>query len=324
MTRLETDSVGTSAQTRSIAFRAMNCQMGAWVVSDDKALAEQRLAAVEVFVRATEASLSRFRPESELSRLNARQGETVAVSATLANVLALALQGARETGGVYDPTILDALEAAGYDRSFEQVTDDARPAAPVAPRSVGWQDIQLDVAARRVTLPVGVRIDLGGIAKGWAADEAARMLAGVGPCLVDAGGDIVARGRPVEYPAWPVGIADPRVPDADLALLMVADRGIATSGTDYRRWRRGETLQHHIIDPRTRQPAQTDVLSVTVVAPSAARADLYAKVALILGVNEGRRLLEEMPDVEGLLIDQGGEQHVTSGFARYVYHTAEE
>ncbi len=313
-----------TVQTHSIAFRAMNCQMGAWVVTADAELAEQRLAAVEVFMHATEASLSRFRPESELSRLNARAGETVAVSATLANVLALALASAHESGGVYDPTILDALEAAGYDRSFEQVSDDARPVAPVAPRQVGWQDIELDVAARRVKLPAGVRIDLGGIAKGWAADQAARMLSDVGPCLVDAGGDIVARGQPLEYAAWPVGLADPRVPDADLALLMVSDRGIATSGTDYRRWRRGQTLQHHIIDPRTRQPARTDLLSVTVIAPSAARADLYAKVALILGSKDGMRWLEETPDIEGLLVDEAGDQRTTRGFGRYVYSTVQE
>lgn len=297
----------------------MNCAMGAWVVTADAQLAQERLAAVEIFMRATEASLSRFRPESELSRLNARSGETVAVSKTLADVLALALDGARETNGLYDPTILDALEAAGYDRSFETLSDSAQPTAPVAPRQVGWRDIQLDVAARRVQLPRGLRVDLGGIAKGWAADQAAAMLARVGPCLVDAGGDIVARGRPVEWPAWPVGLADPRAADSDLALLMVADRGIATSGTDYRRWRRGEALQHHIIDPRTGRPAETDLLSVTVVAPSAVRADLYAKVALILGSAAGRDLLERAGDIEGLLIDEAGEQVTTAGFTRYVY-----
>ncbi|MFN8472400.1 MAG: FAD:protein FMN transferase [Anaerolineae bacterium] len=314
----------TQAQTYSISFRAMNCEMGAWVVATDAELAQQRLAAVEVFIHATEVSLSRFRPESELSRLNARTGETVAVSKTLADVLALALTGARETDGIYDPTILDALEAAGYDRSFEKVSDDARPPVAVAPRQVGWRDIQLDVATRRVQVPRGIRLDLGGIAKGWTADRAAGMLAQVGPCLVDAGGDIVARGQPLEWPTWPVGIADPRNADEDLALLMVSDRGIATSGTDYRRWRRGEKVQHHIIDPRTRQPAQTDLLSVTVIAPTAAHADLYAKVALILGSQAGRSLLEKTPGVEGLLINEMGEQSMTAGFAQYVYRSVEE
>ncbi|MFN8485265.1 MAG: FAD:protein FMN transferase [Anaerolineae bacterium] len=314
----------TKTRTHSISFRAMNCTMGAWVVTADTALAQDRLAAVEVFMRATEASLSRFRPESELSRLNTRAGKTVTVSRTLAEVLALALAGARETGGLYDPTILDALEAAGYDRSFETLGDDTRPAATVAPRQVGWRDIQLDVAARSVQLPPGVRVDLGGIAKGWAADQAAAMLARVGPCLVDAGGDIVARGQPVEWPAWPVGLADPRAADTDLALLMVADRGVATSGTDYRRWRRGEKLQHHIIDPRTRQPADTDLLSVTVIAPSAARADLYAKVALILGSQAGADLLAQTSDVAGLLIDEAGEQRMTEGFRRYMYSSGQE
>ena len=303
-------------------FRAMNCGMGAWVVASDAEAAEARLAAVEAFMHATEAALSRFRPDSDLSRLNAQAGRPVQVSPLLAETLALALDAARQTQGLYDPTMLAALEAAGYDRSFEQL-DGATATRPLSvPRST-WRDVQFDAAHRRVTLPTGVRLDLGGIVKGWAADRAATMLAQVGACLVDAGGDLMARGAPVEYPAWPVGVADPRDPDRDLALLMLSDRGVATSGTDYRRWGQGETMRHHIIDPRTRRPAQTDLLSVTVVAPTAVQADLHAKVALMLGAGEGLRTLERLPEVEGLLIGEDGRQWQTAGFGQYVYSHAD-
>ncbi len=297
----------------------MNCQMGAWVIADDADAARLALAGVEAFMRAAEATLSRFLPTSALSQLNARLGQPTPVVPMLWEVLTLALDSAQATDGLYDPTILDALEAAGYDRSFEQIADTSGAAA-VPPRPIAtWRDIQLDPATRTVTLPPGLRVDLGGIAKGWAAERAADSLARLGSCLVDAGGDLAARGHPVEWSAWPVGVADPRQPDADLALLMVADRGVATSGTDYRRWRRGQTVQHHLIDPRTRRPAQTDLLSVTVVAPTAIAADLHAKLALLQGAAAGLAYLEDLPDVEGLLISEAGDMGETSGFQQYVY-----
>src|SRR3954470_23567053 len=109
-------SIASAGQQYEIAFRAMNCAMGAWVVADDAATAQGALAAVEGFMHATEAVLSRFLPDSDLSQLNARAGQTVSVHPVLWDVLTRALASARETNGFYDPTILDALEAAGYDR----------------------------------------------------------------------------------------------------------------------------------------------------------------------------------------------------------------
>lgn len=320
MTRTVLDAPAPGGRLYSHSFRAMGCAMGAWVVSRDARAARRGLRAVETFMRATEALLSRFRPHSELNRLNAAGGQPRRVSPTLAAVLSAALASARQTEGLYDPTILDSLEHAGYDRSFEDMRDSAEAPAPLAPRPSRWQDIRLDRAARRVVLPPGVRLDFGGIAKGWAADAAARQLAQVGPCLVDAGGDIVARGGPVDWPAWPVGVADPRRPDSDLALLMLLDRAVATSGTDYRRWRRGDALQHHVIDPRRQAPALTDLISVTVVAPTATQADVTAKVALILGSAEGLRYLAQQPDVEGVLVGEDGAIAQTVGFEGYVYH----
>src|SRR4029079_14533378 len=112
-------------------------------------------------------------------------------------------------------------------------------------------------------------------------------LAPAGPCLVDAGGDIVARGRPANLDGWPVSVVEPRAPDQDLALLVLRDVALSTSGMDHRRWLFGGRLRHHLIDPRTGAPARTDVLTASVIAGSAADADVHAKVAVLLGARAG-------------------------------------
>ncbi len=307
----------TDAQLHHLAFRAMNCDMAAWVVADDPQEAKEHLSAVRDFMHQFEARLSRFRPESELSRLNARSAQVVPVSDWLWEVLDAALDGARRSGGLFDPTILDALEAAGYDRPFPNIVDMAASPGQVAPPKYSWRDIRLDRETQCVTLSPGIRLDLGGLAKGWAADRASALLARLGPCLVDAGGDIAVRGSLPGLTGWPIGVVDPWCHQKDLALLLVRDRGIATSGVDYRRWQRGGVMQHHIIDPRTRRPAQTDLLTVTVVAPTATQADLHASVALLLGANHGWRYLTAQCDAEGLLVCADGMLLETPGLQRY-------
>lgn len=315
----------------------MNCQMAAWVATNDLDAAVRWLQAVERFIRTVEDHLSRFRPDSELAYLNAHPGRPLKVSQILWDVLASAIWAAEHTGGLYDPTILNALEEAGYTESFERLA--WRAAGPVRPRPqrpapqartrFPWRGIRLDPAKRSVELPHGLRLDLGGIAKGWAAERAASHLSRLGPCLVDLGGDMAARGAPPLAPAyrqnglrgWPIGVVNPKRPDEDLALLMVQNCGVATSGTDYRRWVHRGALQHHAIDPRTGRPARSDLLSVTVVAPDAFLADLYALMALILGSRQGAAHLAGRPGVAGLLVREDGSQLQTPGFDQYVLAT---
>jgi thiamine biosynthesis lipoprotein len=305
--------------TNRTEFRAMGCGMAATVVSARLGAATERLARVRDLMEKIEACLSRFRPNSELSQLNARAGHAVKVSPLLWETLSIALTWAWRTDGLYDPTILDALEAAGYDRSFDQGLDDDAPAFCAAQPASTWRDIVLDAERQTVMLPPGVRIDLGGVAKGWAADRASDLLVDLGPCLVDAGGDLAARGAQPPYDAWPLSIADPFDDDKDLLLVMVRNRGLATSGLDYRHWRRGGTEQHHLIDPRTRRPAATDLISVSVIASTAEQADVYAKLGLLLGLEAGTDYLTRQPGVEALLVSANGLQRRTPGFERYVY-----
>ncbi len=285
-------------------FRAMGCQMLAVVDCDDAEAAAQ-LAAVPGWFEAWEQQLSRFRPDSDLSRLNEAAGHPVVVAPALWEVLGVALDAAWQSDGLVQPTILAALEAAGYDQSFDELAP-AMPGAPLPAHVADWRALKLDRRIHTVTLPVDVRLDLGGVAKGWAADQAAQRLAEVGPALVDAGGDISVSGPMADSSPWPIAIANPFIPEESLGIVLLPRGAVATSGRDYRRWLRGGVEQHHIIDPRSGQPAQTDILSATIVAPSGPLAEMAAKVALILGSQAGLAWLDARPTLAGLLVLEDG------------------
>ncbi|MBZ0301029.1 MAG: FAD:protein FMN transferase, partial [Anaerolineae bacterium] len=187
-----------------LRFRAMGCEVNMQVEAEANRSAI--LSQMPGRVEALEARLSRFRPESELMQLNAQAGEWVPVSEVLFEVIHAAKHAARLTGGLVTPLVLPALIANGYDRSFEQIDHpDTRKSHP----ALDWRGIALKIDSRQVRLPKGSAIDLGGIAKGWAAAKLADELADCGPCLVDLGGDMVARGAPQGYAGWPVEIEDP-------------------------------------------------------------------------------------------------------------------
>lgn len=295
-------------------FRAMACGMGFWVAGCDAAGARAAFERAEAAVHEAEQVLSRFLPTSELSQLNAAAGRPVGVSPLLWDTLTAGLAAARRTGGLFDPTILPALNAAGYDRPFAEIETRGAVAYRLELRPPDWGSVHMDRVRQTVLLPAGVAIDLGGIAKGWLADRVADDLAAIGPCLVDIGGDIAVRGTPAGQPGWAVGVADPRYPERDLVVLALRDCGIATSGRDYRVWTADGEDRHHIIDPRTGRPAVTDVLSSTVVAGNALDAEVAAKVTLIRGSQDGLDWLEGQ-GAEGLLVRDDGTVGVTEGFS---------
>ncbi|HLY93269.1 MAG TPA: FAD:protein FMN transferase [Gaiellaceae bacterium] len=272
-------------------FRAMGTDIELLVDAD---AATDELDAAEAEFERLEAILSRFRPESELSRLN-RDG-AIEASADLARVVELAVAARERTAGRFDPTVHDALVAAGYDRSFEEVEDDDAPAPPAAPAGGG-----VLVDGHRIELAPGVRLDLGGIGKGYAAERAAELLALAGDCLVSAGGDVAVRGG-----SWPVGVET-----ADGTLTLELTRGgLATSGRDRRRWRRGGREIHHLIDPRTGEPAETDLLRVTVVCSDAVEAEVVAKELFFAGSSAAAG-----SDVPGVLVTRDGRTLLTGALA---------
>lgn len=262
-------------------------------------------AAVQALFAEWERTLSRFLPESELSRLNARAGEPVAVSPLLSSVLETALCAAAATDGLYDPTLLAQIVAAGYAASFDTLPADQPPADPsvmVLPGG-GWRDITLDATTPTVTLPRGIGLDFGGIAKGMAVDAALARLRELGceRALVNAGGDLAVAGLPPSSDAWPVA-----VPGRDTWWTVPLARGaMATSGIARRHWRQGGIPRHHLLDARTGQPAFGGLWSVTTTAATCAQAEVAAKVAFILGADDGARFLRRH-HLSGLLTREDG------------------
>jgi thiamine biosynthesis lipoprotein len=273
---------------RILSFPAMGTTIAVLAPEDN---AEAARDATRCLFAEWEAALSRFRSDSELSRLNTRAGEWVPVSLLLFDVTATALDAAHATNGVFDPTLLRQLVSLGYDRTFTALP----PIAPPLNEAVGpggaWRGIQLDYGERRIFLPAGVALDFGGIAKGMAADAAVERLREMGMSFgcVNAGGDLATFGAAPDGDGWPIGVQG-----IHATRMITLRRGaLATSGMANRQWRQGAFVRRHILDPRTGLPAGTGIWSVTIAAERCAQAEAAAKAAFILGPREGARFLDE-------------------------------
>jgi thiamine biosynthesis lipoprotein len=175
----------------------------------------------------------------------------------------------------------------------------------------------MNEANHSVRLPRGIRLDLGGIVKGWAVQQTLIQLRNVCPVLVDAGGDIGVSGPMRDGSFWTIGVADPLQAGQSLGVVMVGDGGIATSGKDYRRWRKGDQWQHHIIDPRTDLPAETDVVGATVIAKDVMEAELWSKTALILGSEAACAKLNQEAKLAYFLVMEDGSTKENPLFTNY-------
>ena len=260
-------------------------------------------ARVRALFETWEATLSRFRPDSELSALNRQAGRPVTVSPLLLEVLTTAIAAARATGGLYDPMLLRQMLRVGYDRSFDDLPAVVGVAAGPVVLGGAWRLIQIDPERRRVTLPRGDGLDFGGIAKGMAVDAALRELAacGVERALVNAGGDLAVLGTPPGLDAWPIA-----VPGTDREWALPLRSGaVATSGIARRHWRQGARERHHLLDPRSGEPAMSALWSVTVVAGRCAQAEVAAKVAFVMGAEAGARWIGERA-LAGVLVGADG------------------
>jgi thiamine biosynthesis lipoprotein len=265
-------------------------------------------------VHALERCWSRFRPDSDVARINAADGQPVTVSTTTATLVALAVRGWAATDGAYDPTVLDAVMSAGYDRSFEQIaahdavgpTDAVGPAGAAGPPP-GCAGVVVDVDSGLVRIPAGVHIDPGGIGKGLAADLVATTLVadGAAGALVNVGGDMRVAGA-APPGGWRIDVGLPAIVD-----------GVATSGTHRRQWIRNGRRSHHLIDPRTGAPSASPFVAATVVAGTAWRAEILTKPVLLASTisNAARQL--ETADAAALVVDTAGRTHELAGFARF-------
>lgn len=291
------------------SFRAMGTDSTVAITSrrSDMARLRRALAIGRREVESCEQALSRFRPGSDLCRLNGARGEWLAVDHRLIEALRTALQVRAETLGRFDPTILPALAAAGYDRSFEQLVDrEPDVASDWRPNAL----VELDIARQRARVERGAAVDLGGIGKGFAAARALWLMREawfeLPGGLVDLGGDIAVWGATPEGGPWRLSVADPRVPGSSLATLAIREGAVATSGRDCRRFGPDRGL-HHLIDPSTGLPADGGPLAVTVVGADAAEVEAYATALAITPLEEASGCLSARPWLSALLVPFEGD-----------------
>jgi len=289
-----------------LPFRAMGGDMLAILESGTK-FPPAILGEVPGWFEGWEQTLSRFRPDSELSRLNQAFDQPVQVSDTLWDVFQYALSAETITNGLVTPTVLDALLEAGYSQSFDnlprsQSQHGLQVLSAVNPLSmVTW-----DEKSQTICLPYGVRLDFGGVAKGWAAHQTAERLKEYGSALMNAAGDIAISGSLANGASWQIGIRNPFESGADFENLNLRRCGVATSGKDRRHWNQNGLPRHHIIDPYTGQPAETNVVTATIVAPTVMEAEAAAKATLILGAEEGLKWIEADPVLAGIIVLENG------------------
>ncbi len=277
-------------------------------------LVEQELARID-------RTCSRFRADSELSRVNAAAGRLLRVSELFAEALDVALRAARLTEGDVDPALGEALVFAGYDRDWELMQGSDRSERTPALHRVrahlrrGWRAIELDRDRGLLHIPLGVQLDLGATAKAWAADRCAAAVheatgAGV---LVSLGGDIATAGD-APPAGWRVRVTDDHRAgfDAPGQTITIHDGGLATSSTTVRRWLKAGASMHHIIDPRTGVPAQSVWRTVSVAAASCTDANIASTAALIRGTDAPGWLLAL--GLPARLVTNDGLAHTVAGW----------
>ncbi len=298
---------------RERQLRAMNTDVRLLIVGDELRAAAALERAAGLFA-VYERALSRFDAGSDLSALNRARNGWTPVPALLFGALAAAAALSEETGGLYNPGVLPALEAAGYDRSFERLArprpDDRAEPNPAAPppganRPAAQPPYELDRGRQAVRLAPGVRLDLGGIGKGLAVDAAAAEFGDLPGFLIDAGGDIRVGGESPDGGPWGIAVQDPRDLDRDLAVLALQAGAVATSSVGRRRWLQDGEVRHHLIDPHTGRSVASDVLAATVIAPRCANAEVFAKAVVIAGATAGFALLARA-GFAGLIVDSDG------------------
>jgi thiamine biosynthesis lipoprotein len=288
-------------------FRAMGGEAHVVLVDGDPGLMD----AVEARVADLEARWSRFRMDSEISMLNTMPGFPAVVSPETFELVEKAVFAWKQTGGRFDPTVLESLSAVGYDRSFETIA--AGGAAGPHSGAPGCQGIELDSGNLAIALPFGVTVDPGGIGKGLGADIVAReaLAAGAAGVMVNLGGDIRVAGESPRDGEWSILVEDPFDRSAELVKIQLADGAVATSSRLGRRWQRGGAEYHHLIDPESGLPFSGDVVAVTVVAGEAWWAEVMAKAVFAAGSARADQVLD---NALAIVVDGDGRRYTSPGF----------
>ena len=258
-----------------------------------------------------ERTCTRFDPSSELMTLSRTTGVPIPASPILFETVRFGLAMAAMTHGAFDPTMGRRMEALGFNREHRSGREIRSASGPSG--AVNYLDVLLDETARTITLQQPLVLDLGAVAKGLAIDMAVAELSPFVNFAIDAGGDLYLGGRNRHDEPWSIGIRHPRDPQQMIESLTVVNRAVCTSG-DYERQSPLDPRAHHILNPATGQSAH-EVISATVVAPSAMMADGLATAAFVSGPASGIELLA-LHHAEGMIVAADMTKHATPGFTR--------
>lgn len=297
MPTMPEQTLSGSETLQSIFLRAMNTDIEILLACERENTPDlERFA--QTWFQYVEKHFSRFRPDSELTHLNTLSGERSLISASMLEVLLLAENYQQMTEGIFNPLILEALDQAGYDTTFEKIQSSKSPCVPSNPNGLvgfgGSFALNLDLGTRSLQLPPGTVIDLGGIVKSWAVKHLVaeyqnkfKIVRG----FVNAGGDLSVWGSALDTgEPWLIGIENPWQPSEDIRTLALTNGSVATSSTLGRQWSTPLGPMHHLIDPRTMTPSTSDVVQCTVTGPNVTECEIWAKVLCILGQKKGLEL----------------------------------
>jgi thiamine biosynthesis lipoprotein len=294
-------------------FRAMGSDIHLIVVGGGPRLLTLARERIDLL----EQQWSRFLPDSEISLLNAVAGHPLEVSDDTRLLVECAVEAWRITGGGFDPTLLDALRAAGYDRSFDSLVDDGHlpPAPPLPAMRPGPTDIIIEGAS--ITLPPGMGFDPGGIGKGLSADLVSQLLLdeGAAGVCVNMGGDLRVRGESPTGAGWTLAIEHPQYA-TPIALVGLWDGAVATSSVLRRVWQVGGRRRHHLIDPATGEPSTSDLALAGVISGQAWLAEVLAKAVLLRGAARAFDLLDTT--TAALTVGHDGRVHASEGMAAFL------
>lgn len=280
---------------------------------------EPILDRVEARIEELEQRWSRFRPDSELSQLNDNCGAPVFVSSDTFDLLTLAIEAWRQTGGLFDPSLLSVLRSLGYDQTFDSLATRAPSAtAPTEVKAADLNAVELHAHSHMILTPPGVQFDFGGIGKGHAADLLFAQVCedGVAGACFDLGGDIRVGGTTAEGTSWTIVVDHPFHPGRDLMTVGIGDGAVTTSSRLRRSWATTDGVAHHLVDPTTALPAISGLAAVTVIAAQAAWGEVHAKAALIAGPLEGAKLIEAA-GLSALFVSDDGNVTTVGDFERF-------
>lgn len=276
---------------------------------------------IELHAKKFEQKFSRFIADSELNQINRKETQEIKVSPEMLEVLTKAQKAFRQTNGIFDPTILTLLNELGYDQTFNRLQKKSFSIADLKnnfQKRILFQNLKINQKTQTISAPLGLKLDLGGIAKGYWVDEVRQILSQFSKNFwISAGGDVYLKGKQENGETWKIGVQNPLNLNQDLLSLNLPSKGIgvATSGIMKRK---AENAWHHLINPRKGTSAKNSILAVTVLAKSTFEADVLAKTVLILGIKKGIAKINSLKNYECLIIDNKAKIHISKGLKTFL------